>query len=64
MTEQFDVLSETISVSIIRHELDSIAPLAVQCFLDYYNSSRGFTPRRQDLPASGDTGSEFILLLK
>ena len=64
MTEQFDVLSETISVSIIRHELDSISPPAVQCFLDYYNSSRGFTPRRQDLSASGDTGSEFILLLK
>lgn len=47
MTEQFDVLSETIFVSIIQQELDSISPPAVQCFVDYYNSSRGFTPRRQ-----------------
>lgn len=47
MTEQFDVLSETIFVSIIQQELDSISPPAVQYFVDYYNSSRGFTPRRQ-----------------
>lgn len=32
---------------IIQHELDSISPPAVQCFVDYYNSSRGFTPHRQ-----------------
>lgn len=34
-------------MSIIQHELDSISPPAVQCFVDYYNSSRGFTPCRQ-----------------
>lgn len=63
MTEQFDVLSETIFVSIIQHEQDSISPPAVQCFVDYYNSSSGFTPCRLS-PASSETNSEFILSLK
>lgn len=60
---QADVLNQSVCVSIIHHEADSVSAPAARRLVDYYNISRGLTPRRPTLPAV-KTNSGFILLLQ